>query len=77
MPTILRRGPYRFFYSNDAKEPLQVPVGRDGDVAKFWLDPVAVQRSGGFGRPEIPRISRLVQERRERILEAWDEYFRA
>ena len=77
MPTILRRGPYRFFfYSNDAKEPMHVHVERDGDVAKFWLDPVTVQRSGGFGRPEILRILRLVQEHRERIMEAWDEYFR-
>ena len=35
MPTILRRGPYRFFYSNDAKEPMHVHVERDGDVANF------------------------------------------
>ena len=76
MPTILRRGPYRFyFYSNDAGEPMQVHVERDGEVAKFWLDPVRVQRSGGFGRSEILRISRLVREHRERIMEAWDEYF--
>ena len=76
MPTILRYGPYRcYFYSNDAEEPIHVHVERDGLVAKFWLDPVRVQRSGGFGRPEILRISRLVPEHREQIMEAWDEYF--
>ena len=76
MPTILRRGPYRFC-SNDAKEPMHVHVERDGDVGKFWLGPVTVQRSGGFRRPEILRISMLVQEHRERIMGARDEYFRA
>ena len=76
MPTVLRHGPYRFyFYSNDSAEPAHVHVERDGEVAKFWLEPVRMQRSGGFGRPEIVRISRLVEEHRERIMEAWDEYF--
>ena len=76
MAAILRRGPFRFyFYSNDAEEPMHVQVERDGQVATFWLDPVRVQRSGGFGRPEILRISRLVREHREQIMEAWDEYF--
>ena len=62
-------------YSNDSAEPAHVHVERDGEVAKFWLEPVRMQRSGGFGRPEIVRISRLVEEHRERIMEAWDEYF--
>ena len=76
MPTVLRRGLYRFyFYSNDADEPVHVHVERDGDVAKFWLDPVRLQRSGAFRPPEILRISRLVEEHRERIVEAWNEYF--
>ena len=67
---------YRFyFYSNDSAEPAHVHVERDGEVAKFWLEPVRMQRSGGFGPPEIVRISRLVEEHRERITEAWDEYF--
>ena len=76
MPTVFRRGPYRFyFYSNDADEPIHVHVERDGDVAKFWLDPVRLQGSGGFRPPEILRISRLVEEHREQIVEAWNEYF--
>ena len=78
MPTVFRHGPYRFyFYSNEVGEPVHVHVERDGDVAKFWLDPVRLQRSGGFRRPEIVRISRLVEEHRELILEAWNEYFRS
>ena len=49
MPTVLRHGPYRFFfYSNEAGEPMHVHVARDRDVAKFWLEPVRLQRSGRF-----------------------------
>ena len=77
MPTVLRHGPYPFyFYSNDGGEPAHVHVERDRHVAKFWLDPVRVQRSGGFSRPEILRLSRLVNDNRHQIMEAWDDYFR-
>lgn len=41
MPTVLRSGPYRFyFYAGDRAEPLHVHVERDDAEAKFWLDPV-------------------------------------
>ena len=76
MPTVLRLGPYRFlFYAGDRDEPPHVHVERDDNVAKFWLDPVRLQRSGGFGRVEIRRIQRLVEQNRERFLRSWNEYF--
>ena len=41
MPTILRQGPYRFFfYAGDRDEPVHVHVERDDSIAKFWLDPL-------------------------------------
>ena len=76
MPTVLRLGPYRlFFYSGDAGEPPHVHVERDADKAKFWLDPVRLQNSGGFGRTEINRIQKLVEENREDLLRSWNEFF--
>ncbi len=76
MPTVLRLGPYRFlFYAGDRDEPPHVHVERDDNLAKFWLDPVRLQRSGGFRRVEIQRIQRLVEQHRERLLRSWNEYF--
>jgi len=41
MPTILRIGPYRFyFYSADGNEPIHIHVDRDKCTTKFWLDPL-------------------------------------
>ncbi len=77
MPTVLRDGPYRFFfYSSDRNEPPHVHVERDDNVAKFWLDPVRLQSSGGFSRVEIGRIEKLVIEHQQELLEAWNAYFR-
>ena len=76
MPTVLRTGPYRlFFYSGDRDEPIHIHVERDDNVAKYWLDPVRLQTSGGFGSAELRRIQRIVEDHREALIEAWHEYF--
>lgn len=76
MPTVLRVGPYRFFfYSSDGSEPPHVHVERDRDTAKFWLSLVRLQNSGGFRRHELNRIQRIIDEHREALLRSWDEYF--
>jgi hypothetical protein len=43
MPTVLWIGPYRFFfYSRENQEPPHIHVERDDNVAKYWLEPVAL-----------------------------------
>ena len=76
MPTIFRFGPYRFFfYAGDREEPVHVHVERDDKIAKFWIDPVRLQRSGGFSRHEIAEIHKLVEKHIAMITEAWHDYF--
>jgi len=70
MPTILRSGPYRvFFYSGDREEPPHVHVERESMVAKFWLRPVRLQRSGGFGRAGLRRVGRSIEKHADELLE--------
>ena len=76
MPTVLRVGPYRFFfYSADGAEPAHVHVERDENTAKFWLDPVRLQDSGGFARVEIRRLRGIVEQNAEALLRSWNEFF--
>lgn len=76
MPTALTLGPYRFFfYAGDGIEPPHVHVERDDYVAKFWLDPVRLQRTGGFPRAELRKIHELVATHRLELLESWNEFF--
>lgn len=77
MPTVLVEGPYRFFfYAGDRDEPLHVHVERDDRLTKFWLAPVRLHSSGGFGRAEISRIRRITEYHQERSMRCWDEYSR-
>jgi len=76
MPTILRIGAYRlFFYAGDGGEAEHIHVERDDSVAKFWLTPVRLDRSGGFNRSELLHIHRIVEEHQSALLEAWRDYF--
>jgi hypothetical protein len=76
MPTVLRSGPYRFFfYAGDRDEPRHVHVEHNDKVAKFWLDPVRLQSSGGFDRVEIARTQKMVEKHRFNLQEAWSDYF--
>ena len=76
MPTVLRAGPYRFFfYASDRDEPHHIHVERDDKVAKYWLDPIRLQSSGGFNRFELKRIRSIIEENHEYLMEALNEYF--
>jgi hypothetical protein len=44
-------------------------------VAKFWLDPVVLERAGGFSRRELNGIAKLVAEHADEFLERWYEFF--
>jgi len=76
MPTVLRSGPFRFFfYAGDQDEPPHIHVERDEGEAKFWLDPVRLEHSHGIRVKDINRIRELIEERQDELLEAWDEFF--
>jgi hypothetical protein len=75
-PTVLRTGPYRFFFfSSDKHEPPHVHVERETKRAKFWLEPVELETNEGFGARELARIRAIVQNHREELLRVWHEFF--
>ena len=76
MPTILRIGPYRFFfYSADGGEPPHVHVARDATEAKYWLNPIRLERSRGLSSRELRDIELLVVAHQVEMLEAWKDFF--
>jgi Domain of unknown function (DUF4160) len=76
MPTILRIGGYRFFFVPlDRSEPPHIHVRRENMVAKFWLEPIALERAGGFSRFELGMLTKLINKHREQLLEASYDFF--
>lgn len=75
MPTVLRIGPYRFyFYSNEAGEPPHIHVKSSYAESKFWLEPVELAYNYGFRGHELRKIESLVIENKEILIEAWNEH---
>ncbi len=76
MPTVLRIGPYRFFfYSNENNEPAHIHIQRDKMLAKFWLNRIALASSTRFSSKELRKIEALVIDNKKHLMEAWNEYF--
>lgn len=66
MPTVLRSGPYRFyFYRHEPNEPPHIHVDREDLPAKFWLDPTQLTRNFGFRANELRTMQSLVNKHRE------------
>ena len=77
MPTVLRIGPYRFFfYSLENQEPPHIHVEAAENVAKYWLAPVRLASNHGFRSHELTTIRKIVEQHEKLFLEAWHEHFR-
>ena len=76
MPTVMRIGPYRFFFfSLEEREPPHMHVDHAGNYAKFWLDPVSLARVRGFRSHELTEIRNLLEENLAFFMEKWNEHF--
>jgi hypothetical protein len=66
MPTVLRTGPYRFyFYSHEPNEPPHIHVDRDDLSVKFWINPVSLARNLGFNARELRQVEILVEQNKK------------
>ena len=63
MPVVLRVNGYKFFFyeADVANEPSHVHVTKDGNEAKFWLDPLRVAREGRFRKVTCVIFSALLK----------------
>jgi hypothetical protein len=76
MPTVLRVGPYRFFfYSNEGNEPPHIHVEAGEKLAKFWLQPVNLASTMGYNGSEIRQIEGLVRHHHKTLIKAWRKHF--
>lgn len=74
-PTVLRTGPYRFFfYSNEGSELPHIHVRGAGCETKFWLEPISLAYNYGYRDSELRRIEDIVAENRGLLIKAWNEY---
>ena len=70
MPTVLRIGPYRFyFYSHEPNEPPHVHIDRESNSAKFWLKKVSIASNTGFTKKELSVLLEITNEHQTQLLD--------
>ena len=73
-PTVLRIGPYKFFfYSREETKP-HIHVEEGSKTAKFWINPISLAQNFGFAPNELNKIKKRIEENEELFLREWREF---
>jgi hypothetical protein len=79
MPVVLRLEGLKFlFFANEGnpREPVHIHVRSGKNEAKFWLLPdVCLAYNRGFDSRALGRIQLIVEQHRDFLAGAWNEYF--
>ena len=76
MPTVMRIGPYRFFfYSNEGFEPRHIHVKSGDGEAKFWLEPIELAWNRGYNQRQLGQIRAYIEAHWSTLVNAWIEFF--
>jgi hypothetical protein len=75
-PTIMRIGPYRFFFNSREERRQHVHISSSEGTAKYWLEPmVALASSYRLSEGELRRLEALVKEHENEFRSAWKSHF--
>jgi hypothetical protein len=75
-PTVLRIGPYRFFFNTREETRRHVHVATPDGIAKFWLElTIALASYHQLNQKELNRIDALVRENENDLKSAWNRHF--
>ncbi len=68
---------YRFFFFSREESRMHVHAYSSEGEAKFWIEPgVSLARNHGLPEAQLAELMRVVQERKDEIIEAWNRHFR-
>ncbi len=75
MPVVLRVNGYKFFFyeADLANEPPHIHVAKEGNEAKYWLDPVQAAHQGKFRKSDLRDIERIITDNLEFLLDVWEK----
>jgi hypothetical protein len=75
MPVVLRVNGYKFFFyeADVANEPPHIHVTKEGNEAKYWLDPLKSAREGRFRKNDLRDIEHIISDNLEFLLDAWEK----
>jgi hypothetical protein len=75
-PTVLRHGPFRFYFFSREEPRPHVHVQHPDGEAKIWLHPsIELAQNFGLTAKQLKKAIQLVEEHEHEIREAWQRHF--
>lgn len=76
MPTIFKKDCYRFFFFSDEHTPVHIHIEKADSYARIEIESLKVTDSYNLNSKELKKLLELVNENRDKLRGAWNEYFR-
>lgn len=75
MPTIFIFFGFRFMFYANEHLPIHVHVIKGNAKAKFYVDPVKLEKNQGMKPAELKIIKAIIEDNKEIIIEHWMKFF--
>ena len=77
MPTILKIGPYRFYFFSREESRVHIHVSCADGEAKFWLEPdIELAVNYKLSRVQLKQIEQLIEDYCNDFKSAWNNHFK-
>ena len=77
MPTVLKIGPYRFYFFSREESRVHIHVSCADGEAKFWLEPeLELATNHKLSRVQLKQIEQLIEEHYDDFRNSWNHYFK-
>jgi len=75
MPTIFKKEGFRFFFFSDEHTPKHIHIEKAEMYVRIEIESIKVTDSYNITLKDIKKLQKIVEENKEILIGAWDEYF--
>ena len=76
MPTVLKIDGYRFFFFSDEHAPEHIHIEKGDSYIRIEIESLKVTNSYNINSKETKKLVNLVTQNKDKLREAWNEYFK-
>ena len=76
MPTVLKVDGFRFFFFSDEHTPEHIHIEKGDSYIRIEIESLKVTNSYNISGKDTKKLVKLVAEHKDKLKEAWNEYFK-